>query len=81
MEPVQLSEGGLAAYRGELARYERQRLQTGEADGRKLWVKLEAAVITHIPKTILIRMRMLVNSRMPRCRPPGRPTGASSESS
>lgn len=44
LEPVPLPPDALAKYRGELARYERHRLQTGEADGRKLWTRLEAAV-------------------------------------
>eukprot|EP00966_Prymnesium_polylepis_P089609 2074691-Prymnesium_polylepis.1 len=46
-QPVPLPPEALAHYRGELARYERHRLQTGEADGRKLWTTLEGAVRTH----------------------------------
>ena len=47
LEPVPLPVEALNKYRGELARYERHRLQTGEADGRKLWTTLEGAVREH----------------------------------
>lgn len=44
LEAVPLGDNNLASYRAVIGRWERERLNTGRADGRELWTSLQRAV-------------------------------------